>query len=41
MHGFDLGNSPVEHTREVVEGKTVLLTTTNGTHGAAGGAGRA
>ena len=31
MEGFDLGNSPVEHTREVVEGKTVLLTTTNGT----------
>jgi 2-phosphosulfolactate phosphatase len=32
MDGFDLGNSPVEHTRDVVEGKTVLLTTTNGTH---------
>ena len=31
MDGFDLGNSPVEHTREAVEGKTVLLTTTNGT----------
>ncbi|MEP6992718.1 MAG: 2-phosphosulfolactate phosphatase, partial [bacterium] len=31
MDGFDLGNSPVEHTREVVEGKTVLLSTTNGT----------
>ena len=31
MEGFDLGNSPVEHSREVVEGKTVLLTTTNGT----------
>src|SRR3954470_24949714 len=31
MEGFDLGNSPVEHTAEVVEGKTVLLTTTNGT----------
>lgn len=29
--GFDLGNSPCEVTREVVEGKTVLLTTTNGT----------
>ena len=26
-----LGNSPVEHSRGVVEGKTVLLTTTNGT----------
>ena len=29
--GFDLGNSPREHTREAVEGKTVLLSTTNGT----------
>ena len=29
--GFDLGNSPKEFTREAVEGKTVLLTTTNGT----------
>lgn len=29
--GFDLGNSPREYTREVVEGKTVLFTTTNGT----------
>ena len=31
MDGFDLGNSPAEHTRESVEDKTVLLTTTNGT----------
>jgi 2-phosphosulfolactate phosphatase len=31
IEGFDLGNSPREHTREVVEGKTVMLTTTNGT----------
>jgi 2-phosphosulfolactate phosphatase len=31
MAGFDLGNSPLEHTREAVEGKTVLLATTNGT----------
>ena len=31
MDGFDLGNSPLEHTREAVEGKTVLFTTTNGT----------
>jgi 2-phosphosulfolactate phosphatase len=31
MEGFDLGNSPLEHTREVVEGKTILMTTTNGT----------
>jgi 2-phosphosulfolactate phosphatase len=29
--GFDLGNSPAEFTRDAVEGKTVLLTTTNGT----------
>lgn len=29
--GFDLGNSPREFTRETVEGKTILLTTTNGT----------
>lgn len=29
--GFDLGNSPGDFTREAVEGKTVLLTTTNGT----------
>lgn len=31
MDGFDLGNSPAEHSREAVEGKTVLLSTTNGT----------
>ncbi len=29
--GFDLGNSPRDFTREAVEGKTVLFTTTNGT----------
>ena len=29
--GFDLGNSPREFSRDVVEGKTVLLSTTNGT----------
>lgn len=29
--GFDLGNSPSEYTREAVEGRSVLLTTTNGT----------
>ena len=29
--GFDLGNSPREFTPETVEGKTVLLSTTNGT----------
>ena len=31
IEGFDLGNSPLEYKREGVEGKTVLLTTTNGT----------
>lgn len=34
--GFDLGNSPREFTREAIEGKTVLLTTTNGTHALSG-----
>ncbi len=29
--GFDLGNSPREFTNEAVEGKTILITTTNGT----------
>jgi 2-phosphosulfolactate phosphatase len=29
--GFDFGNSPLEFTRTAVEGKTVLLSTTNGT----------
>lgn len=29
--GFDLGNSPQAFTREVVEDKTILITTTNGT----------
>ena len=29
--GFDFGNSPRDFTREAVEGKTILLTTTNGT----------
>lgn len=39
--GFDLGNSPAEFTRERVAGRTVVLTTTNGTAAmltAAGGA---
>ena len=31
ISGFDLGNSPQAFTPEVVEGKTILLTTTNGT----------
>ncbi|MFL5464181.1 MAG: 2-phosphosulfolactate phosphatase [Gemmatimonadaceae bacterium] len=29
--GFDLGNSPQAFTRKAVEGKTILITTTNGT----------
>ena len=32
MEGFDLGNSPLEYTPEVVAGKTIVMTTTNGTH---------
>ena len=31
IDGFDLSNSPVEYTKEVVENKKVLITTTNGT----------
>jgi len=31
IQGFDLGNSPQSFTPEAVEGKTILLTTTNGT----------
>ncbi|MGV3684581.1 MAG: 2-phosphosulfolactate phosphatase [Daejeonella sp.] len=30
--GFDFGNSPFSYTTEKVNGKTVVLTTTNGTH---------
>jgi len=29
--GFDLGNSPQAFTKKAVEGKTILITTTNGT----------
>jgi len=29
--GFDLGNSPGDFTREAVEGKTIVMATTNGT----------
>ncbi|GAB6158061.1 2-phosphosulfolactate phosphatase family protein [Desulfotomaculum varum] len=31
LPGFHLGNSPLEYTRPVVQGKTIILTTTNGT----------
>lgn len=29
--GLQHGNSPLEYTREFIEGKTLVLTTTNGT----------
>src|ERR1700757_5253573 len=32
VSGFDFGNSPFSYTKEMVSGKTVVLTTTNGTH---------
>ena len=32
IEGFDLSNSPLEYKKKTVEGKTVILTTTNGTH---------
>ena len=31
IEGFDLGNSPLEMTEQVVQGRTVIMTTTNGT----------
>jgi len=31
ISGFNLGNSPLEYTQETVAGKTVVITTTNGT----------
>jgi 2-phosphosulfolactate phosphatase len=31
IEGFHLGNSPLEYTREKVSGKTLILTTSNGT----------
>lgn len=31
VEGFDFGNSPLEFTREAVEGRTILFSTTNGT----------
>lgn len=30
IEGFDLGNSPLEYTRERVEGKAIIYSTTNG-----------
>jgi 2-phosphosulfolactate phosphatase len=32
VNGFDFGNSPFAYSKEKVEGKTIVLTTTNGTH---------
>ncbi|UKJ08478.1 2-phosphosulfolactate phosphatase [Solitalea lacus] len=32
VNGFDFGNSPFSYTKEKVEGKTLVVTTTNGTH---------
>lgn len=31
LPGFDLGNSPLEYVRDAVEGKSVVVSTTNGT----------
>lgn len=31
IQGYHLGNSPLEYTREVVKGRTIILNTTNGT----------
>lgn len=31
IEGFDLGNSPLEYKKEIVKGKKIVLTTTNGT----------
>ena len=32
IESFDLGNSPLEYKKKTVEGKTLILTTTNGTN---------
>ena len=39
IEGFHLANSPFEYTREVVEGKTIILTTSNGTRALIGSRG--
>lgn len=31
IEGFDLSNSPLEYTKDIVKDKTVIMTTTNGT----------
>lgn len=32
VDGFDFGNSPFSYSRDKVEGRSIVLTTTNGTH---------
>jgi len=32
IEGFDLSNSPLEYQQQVIEGKTIIITTTNGTN---------
>jgi 2-phosphosulfolactate phosphatase len=39
IEGFDLGNSPREFTPEVVAGKKIVMTTSNGTNALVGAAG--
>lgn len=31
IEGFDAGNSPLEYTREFIQGRTLIITTSNGT----------
>lgn len=31
INGFEAGNSPLEYSKDIVSGKTIILTTTNGT----------
>ncbi len=39
IEGFDCSNSPLEYTHEMVSGKTIVLTTTNGTRAIKGSEG--
>lgn len=39
IEGFDCSNSPSEYTKEVIGGKTLVMTTTNGTRAIRGSAG--